>query len=122
MQKILLPIKDKYSQAILAKTKNFELRRTIPKKKVDVIVIYSTFPVKKVVGQAFVKYIHKLALNELWNLTKGKNFVSEDEFYLYYSNKSFGYAYEIADVEIFDEPKTLEDYKISYSPQGFVYL
>lgn len=122
MQKILLPIKDKYSQDILSEKKKFELRRNIPKQVVEKIVIYSTSPVKKVVGEAWVKTIHELPLSKLWDLTKESNSVSEEEFYSYYKGKKKGFAYEISKVRKFKNKKSLSEYNINYVPQGFVYL
>lgn len=46
MCKILLSIKPEYVEKIIKGEKLFEFRRTVPKRKVDVVVIYSTFPEK----------------------------------------------------------------------------
>jgi len=46
MSKILLPIKPKYSRALLQAIKTFETRRKVPKRKVNEILIYETKPRK----------------------------------------------------------------------------
>ena len=44
---ILLPIKPEYANKIVDQTKLYEYRKSICKRNIDKIVIYSTSPVKK---------------------------------------------------------------------------
>ena len=45
--KILMSIKLKFIEWIFARTKTFELRKKLFKKAVDTIIIYSSFPEKR---------------------------------------------------------------------------
>lgn len=51
---ILLSIHPEYVRQILAGTKKFEFRRSVAKRNVDRILIYSTSPEMKVVGSVSV--------------------------------------------------------------------
>ncbi len=54
---ILLPIKPEYANKIIKRTKLYEYRKTVCKRKIDKIVIYSTSPVKKIIAEVEVKEI-----------------------------------------------------------------
>ncbi len=118
---ILLPINPKYSQDILKGVKTFELRRSVPKRKVDKIYIYETSPTMRIVGEFTVKHIHSKNKQEIWELTKGKNSVSELEFENYFKGKEQAHAYEIKKYTKYKKTKSLKDLGFSYTPQGFVY-
>lgn len=55
MCKILLSINPNHVENIFNGTKKYEFRKVECKKPVDKIIIYSTSPIKKVVGEALVK-------------------------------------------------------------------
>lgn len=122
MSKIILPIKPKYSQGILNGIKDYELRKKAPKQNVNYIYIYETAPSSRIVGKVKVKKTHKLELRELWKLTSSKNLLSKPEFYEYFKNVKFGYAFEIEERERFDQPKHKEEFGLSAAPQGFAYV
>jgi predicted transcriptional regulator len=65
MERILLSIKPKYVEKILAGEKIYELRRVIPNENIDIIFIYSSNPIKKIVGYASIDCILELPLDEL---------------------------------------------------------
>ena len=54
MSKILIPIKPEYVDKILSGNKKYEYRKIKPKRKVDKMIIYSTYPIMKVVGEVEV--------------------------------------------------------------------
>ena len=65
MCRIILPIKKKYSDDILDGSKKYELRRSVPRRTVDDILIYETAPMSKVVGQIKILDTHFLPLEDL---------------------------------------------------------
>lgn len=122
MSKILLSINPKYVEKIFLGEKIYEYRKLVAKKKPDKIVIYSTAPISMVVGEAEVKDIIIKTPDELWSETKDFGGVSEKFFFSYYENKDKAVAYELENVTIFEEPKELIEFGISFAPQSFVYL
>ena len=64
-----MSIKREYVEKILSGEKCFEYRKVAPKLNVDKIIIYSTSPIKKVVGEVVVKNILIEDKEELWNKT-----------------------------------------------------
>ncbi|MFV0289067.1 MAG: ASCH domain-containing protein [Mycoplasmatales bacterium] len=122
MCRILLSIKPEYVEKIINGKKTFEFRRNIPRRKVDVVVIYSTYPEKKIIGEFTVKEIHKEKIDDLWQKTQGNQGISLSNYEKYYNGKEIGFAYEIDKLTIYELKKTLSDFKISYAPQSFIYL
>jgi predicted transcriptional regulator len=74
---ILLSIKPEYTNRILEGSKKFEFRRSIAKRKVDRILIYSTAPEMKVVAMVEVLDILKDSPKKLWEscILTGKFYV-----------------------------------------------
>ena len=92
MSKILMSIKPVFVEKILSGEKRYEYRKTLPKKDISKIIIYSTSPVKKVVGEVCVKNILILEKEELWNKTKDKSGISKEFYDLYFKDKSISVA------------------------------
>lgn len=124
MCNILLPIKPKYVQEIINGNKYFEYRKSIPKRKVDKIVIYSSSPIMKVIGEIRVSKVHESSPEQIWNLSQNKHGISRKEYDEYFSNREKAYAYEFTynDIIIYDKEKTLADLGIKSAPQSFMYL
>jgi predicted transcriptional regulator len=70
MKTILLSIKPEYANKILLGTKKYEYRTRVPKSQISGIFIYSTSPVKKIIGYVKVIGITMLPLDDLWDKTK----------------------------------------------------
>ena len=122
MSKILMSIKPVYVDKILSGEKCYEYRKTLPKRDVSKIIIYSTHPVKKVVGEVSVKNILILEKEELWNKTKDKSGISKEFYDLYFKDKSISVAYELGEINIYSPYKDLKDLNINFVPQSFIYL
>ncbi len=119
---ILLPIKPEYADKILKQKKLYEYRKTICKRKIDKIIIYSTSPIKKVIAEVEVKGIISNSPSQLWNETKDYSGISKIKYMKYFKNKNTAFAYILGDVIIYDNPKTLKDLGINYYPQSYVYI
>lgn len=122
MSKILMSINPVYVEKILSGEKCYEYRKTIPKKDVSKIIIYSTSPVKKVVGEANVKNILILDKEELWAKTKDKSGTCKEFYDSYFKNKNTGVAYELDEIKIYNPYKDLKELNINFAPQSFIYL
>lgn len=119
---ILLSIKPEYTNRILEGSKKFEFRRSVAKRKVDRILIYSTAPEMKVVAMVEVIGVMKDSPKRLWEKTRTHAGISRPKFMDYYANRSVAYAYQLGELQKFDTPKTLAEYGISVAPQSFVYI
>lgn len=119
---ILLSINPEHVDNIFSGEKKYEYRKIACKRKVDKIVIYSTTPIKKVVGEAEVIEVLQKEKGELWNETESESGITKIFFDEYYENKSEAVAYRLGKVTKFDQPKELNEYGIKCAPQSFVYI
>ena len=77
--KILLSINPKYVEKIFSGEKKYEYRRNIFKNKnIDTIVMYSTSPIKKVVGEFKIKNIIEDFPQKLWELAPNSTGIDKD--------------------------------------------
>jgi len=122
MSKILMSIKREYVKKILSGEKCYEYRKTLPRKDVSKIIIYCTYPVKKVVGEVDVKNILVEDKEILWNKTKDKSGTSKEFYDAYFKSKDIAIAYELGKVKIYNPYKDLNEIGVSFVPQSFIYL
>lgn len=122
MKKILLSINPEYVERILNGTKKFEYRTKVAKRDIKAILIYCTYPTKKVVAQVKIKSILSDSPENLWKMTKEFSGISKEFFDRYFKNREVAYAYELGDVIEYKKPKLLEDFGIHYAPQSFIYV
>lgn len=122
--KVLLSIKPEFVEKIFSGEKKYEYRRTIFKdESVDTIMIYSTMPVGKVVGEIKFESIFNETIDDLWNKTKNNAGISHDFFKSYFKNKESGYAIKIKETTIYDKPLALSDLSSKLkAPQSFCYI
>ncbi len=121
--KVVLSIKPEFANKIFDGSKEFEFRRAIFKNKnVKSIIVYSSSPVQKVIGEFDIAEIFNHNLDELWQLTKDQSGITEDFFYEYFTNKEKGFAIKIKNKRKYKTPKCLrKDYNLS-PPQSFAYI
>lgn len=120
MRTILLPIRPLYVNEIINGNKKYEYRKKVV--DIDKIVIYSTNPVKRVIGEVEVLEIISNSPNNLWEETKNYSGVTKELFMKYFEGKEKAYAYKLGKLIIYDKPKLLKEIGINYYPQSFVYL
>ncbi len=119
---ILLSIKPEYSERILSGEKKFEFRRKRASRSVEKILIYTSAPKMKVVGEAEVTDILESTPSNLWDQTFHNAGISKKKFMEYFSQKECAYAYQLGKVTRFKKEKTLADYGIKTPPQSFIYI
>ena len=85
--KVLMSIKPKFVEEIFSETKTFELRKKIFKSSINAIVIYSSSPKKKVVGEIIIDKIISSTPKLLWKSYKNNLGISEKEYFKYNKNK-----------------------------------
>ena len=119
---ILLSINPDHVENIMQGKKIYEFRKTLCKRKVDKIVIYSTSPVMKVIGEAEVEDVLVGEPGYVWNITRKKSGIKKDFFDDYYKDKSQAIAYKLCNIIRYEEPKRLIDLGIKCAPQSFQYI
>lgn len=119
---ILLSINPQYVERIMCGEKRYEFRKNVCKRNVDKIVIYSTSPVMKVVGEAEVEEVLVDEPKKIWNVTEEYSGVEREFFDEYYEGREQAVAYKLKSVVEYDKPKMLNEYGIKSAPQSFCYL
>lgn len=122
MCKILLSINPEHVENIMSGKKKYEFRKILCKEKVDGIVIYSTYPVMKVVGEADVLNVLVDSPDVVWSETAPYSGISKHFFDAYYCNRDKAVAFHLGNVRKFKKPKKLSDYGLKTAPQSFVYI
>ncbi|MEP7264851.1 MAG: ASCH domain-containing protein [Bacteroidota bacterium] len=121
--KVILSIKPEYANKIFEGTKKYEFRRSIFKNPdVTKVVVYSSSPVQKIIGEFEIEKIITYNLKTLWNKTKKHSGISKDFFFQYFGDKECGFAIKIKNTKLYRTPKCIrEDYNL-FPPQSFLYL
>lgn len=121
--KIILSIKPNFSEAIFSGTKKYEFRKVIFTKSVDSIVVYSTKPVGKFIGEFKVDGIIEKSPQELWRETQEFGGVTKEFFFQYFSDRKKGYAIKVGKLIRYKSP--IDPFTVLPSfvaPQSFRYL
>jgi len=119
---ILLPIKPEYSSKIFSGEKKVEFRRTKPIKKFRTVLVYESYPTRKIVGWFTVRKIVHSTPEDVWSKYKDVAGIDKKE-YLEYCGDDDIYAFEIDKVHKFETP--IDPYNIDRqfkAPQRFQYL
>lgn len=119
---ILLSINPKHVENIMNGTKRYEFRKKACKRPVNKILIYSTNPVMRVVGEAEVEDILIDDPEVVWKKTQKSSGIDKIFFDQYYEDRTQAVAYKLKNVIQYGEPKELKDYGISSAPQSFQYI
>lgn len=122
MCSILMSIKPEFVQQILSGKKEYEYRKKTCKRDVDKIYIYSTVPVKKVVGEAEVEFVLIETPEEMWKKTKEKAGIDKAFFDNYYKNRKEAVAYKLTNVIQYKKPRTLKELGVKTAPQSYQYV
>lgn len=121
---VLLSIKPKYVDEILNENKKYEFRKSIFKRSdVSTAYIYSTNPIKKLIGKFTIGEIIEDHPQALWQNFSNFAGIERDEFFNYFENRDKGFAIEIKDLEVFEgpiEPKDLIPNFVAH--QSFYYV
>ncbi len=122
MCKLLMSINPEHVDNILAGTKKFEFRKTKCKEEIDGIVIYSTAPVMRIVGEVEVTGIIEGTPQSVWNHTAYAAGIDKVFFDKYYSGKGNAVAYALGQIKEYCKPLKLTDFGIKTAPQSYVYV
>jgi predicted transcriptional regulator len=119
--KVLLSVKPKYVEKIMSGDKRYEFRKTIWKKKINEVYIYSTTPEKKIVASFTYDKVIKEDPQTLWEFYHEESGLTQGEFFDYFRGIKKGYAIPIKELKPFDPPLELSLNNIR-PPQSFRYI
>lgn len=121
---ILLSIKPKYANKIAEGEKKYEFRKTrFDKTKVKYAYIYSTSPVKKIIGKIIIDEILEGTPKEIWDICNEYSGIAEDEYFKYFCDSKIAYALSIKHYEPLKEEidPYIKDSNF-VPPQSFYYI
>lgn len=122
MTKILMSINPIHAEKILSGTKRYEFRKIRCKRQVDIIVIYVTAPISKVLGEVKVTGVIEDIPQAVWNKTKTAAGIDVSFFNRYFEGRKTAVAYALGDVTVYAKPKSLFDYGLKAAPQSYAYV
>ncbi len=115
---IVLPLKPRFAEAVLLGSKTVELRRAEPKIVVPTrALVYSTSPVRALVGTCIVTSVETHSLVDLWERFGPSTGVNVQEFFGYFDGVEKGTALTLSDPEALPRPVPLA--RLRETPQGF---
>jgi len=121
----LISIHPEYAEKILSGEKRLEFRRVWAAQPVDVLAIYATAPVQRIVGLAWVKGVHRGSKTKLWELGKHHGGgISRRKLFAYLDGRKESVALAIGQHQRFTEaldPRQAFDARFK-PPQSFRYL
>lgn len=123
---VVLSIRPRYSEKIIEGKKTVELRRRFPVSAPSgtIAYIYSTSPVRAIVGMAEIKDVLKLPVGELWKRYREFAFIEKVDFDRYFEGTDQGFALIFESVKALSEPVSLQTLRERFGfepPQSFLY-
>lgn len=85
------------------------------------VYIYSSSPVKRIVGAFSIKNIIEKHPEQIWSECKHFSGIDEEGFFNYFRGEEKGFAIEIGDVEVFDPINPKDIIPDFVAPQSFCY-
>jgi len=121
---VLLSIKPKYVKSIIEGDKRYEFRKTIFKnREINRIYIYSSSPVKKIVGTFEIGGILEDHPVDLWDNVKEYAGINERDFFSCFEGKPWAFAIKIQNLQEFNDP--IDPYEMIpgfVPPQSYCYI
>lgn len=124
---VVLSLKPRFAEAILAGNKTVELRRTMPQIVVPTqALLYATSPVRALLGTCVVTDVVSADLDILWRNFGSRADLNYREFKQYFDGVDSGAALTLADPRTFTRRIPLEDLRAKRKgfrpPQSFAYM
>jgi len=123
---VVLSIKPVHSEKILNGSKTVELRRRFPMSAPNGALahIYSTSPVKAMVGTAVIRDVRRLPVEQIWAEFESTVSLARDQFDRYLEGLDHGFALVFEDVRAFVRHLPLSELRKKFGfepPQSFLY-
>lgn len=123
MKAILLSIKPEYAHKIFEGSKKFEFRKQVFKDtSVKKVIVYSSSPEQKVIGEFEIETILNDTPNNIWIQTKLYSGISQEFYDEYFEGRDRAYAIKVGSTKMYRKQKTLADFNVQFAPQSFAYV
>ena len=122
MCNMLISINPQHVENIFNGTKKYEYRKIRCKQEVDKIIIHSTYPIMKIVGEAKVEKILEDSPDNIWEETKNYSGIDLKFYQQYFKDRSKAIAYKLTNIKKYSIPQELSSYGIKSAPQSFIYV
>lgn len=120
---VLLPIQPRYANPILDGVKRVEFRKRAFRREVSHVVVYSSSPVKQVVGFFEILGIDEAPPAQLWSRYSHVGAILKEDYDRYFSRCDDGVAIRVGKVHVFKKPFPLGDISPELrAPQSYAYL
>lgn len=123
---VVLSIKPEYSEKIMLGVKTVELRRRFPSSfpAGSIAYIYSTSPIKAMVGVVEITKIEKLPVGKIWEKYSQKGYIEKKDFNRYFDGQDFGMVIHLDNPSRYSEAISLVELRRKFNftpPQSFSY-
>ncbi len=123
MKAVLLSIKPEFAHKIFEGSKKFEFRKQVFKDaSVKKVIVYSSSPEQKVIGEFEIETILSDTPNNIWIQTKLYSGISQEFYDEYFKGRDNAYAIKVASTKRYRKEKSLADYNVQSAPQSFAYV
>lgn len=124
MPRLLLSIKPEFAEQILSGRKRYEFRRALfCRSDIEIALIYSCAPCRRIVGEFRIGDVISLAPSELWEVTQHQAGIGKSLFDAYFAGKLEAHALKIMSPKRYRVPKDLEkEFGMKRPPQSFCYV
>jgi predicted transcriptional regulator len=123
---VVLSVRPQYSDKIFDGKKTVELRRRFPVSapRGTIAYIYSTSPVRAMVGSTEIENVVKLPVQEIWKQFGKMAQITKADFDSYFAGVKEGFALKISNARPFSRPINLAELRDRFGfepPQSFLY-
>lgn len=123
MKAVLLSIKPEFAHKIFEGSKKFEFRKQVFKdSSVKKVIVYSSSPEQKVIGEFEIETILDDTPNNIWIQTKLYSGITQEFYDEYFEGRDKAYAIKVASTKMYRKQKTLADFNVQSAPQSFAYV
>jgi predicted transcriptional regulator len=123
---VVLSIRPQYSEKIIAGQKTVELRRRFPVSapRGTIAYIYSTSPVRAMVGRAEIASVAKLPVKDIWRKYSNLAAIEKAEFDAYFGGLKEGFVLKFTNARSLRRQLNLTELRVRFGfepPQSFLY-
>lgn len=120
---VILSIKPEYAKAIMSGKKKVEFRKKIFKRPVNKVFVYSSSPIKKIIGFFTIESIVEDTPLHLWTKFNEVGGINYNDFFDYFNEVEKGFSILIKEYKKFEKGIDPADFFENFcAPQSYIYL